>query len=207
MKRVYLVFLAWFMVYMTGTAIAGDREELVKLYQYPGCVRKIDTVKITGTWAMVSWSFTEGGGMDLYHRIDDRWRCVTGGGGAMGPVDLNREGVPESLWTKLLHYSPSAEDIHRGRSEDGPYWKWLCSDKKATNEDLRMYSGWELTLMRNEIFARHGMRFKDPELKEYFESRSWYRADPAFTNDMLTATEKYNVKLILQYQKDHDILY
>lgn len=207
MHTVFTIAVLWLMICMTGAAMAGDREDLLKLYQYPGCGRKVDTVKIAGTWAMVGWSFTEGGGMDLYHRIDGRWRMVTGGGGAMGPAELNRAGVPESLWRKLLHYSPSAEDIEQGRSDGGPYWKWICSDKKATADDLKMYSGWELTLMRNEVFARHGKRFQDPELRDYFESRPWYRADPAYSDDRLTATEKYNVMLILQYQKAHNLLY
>lgn len=54
--------------------------------------------------------------------------------------------------------------------------------------------------LRNEIFARHGRRFKDPLLQSYFASQEWYRADAKFDLKSLTATEKKNVSTIQAYE-------
>ena len=49
-------------------------------------------------------------------------------------------------------------------------------------------------LARNEIFARHGLRFKDPALQAYFGSLPWYR--PTSDSVALSAVEKANVALL-----------
>lgn len=35
-------------------------------------------------------------------------------------------------------------------------------------------SDWQLLIARNEIYARHGLGFKDESLRGYFQSKSWY---------------------------------
>lgn len=78
-----------------------------------------------------------------------------------------------------------------------------------TESDLRGLSEWELKLARNEIYARHGRRFKDPALQEYFDAQSWYKGiyDPddfdKNHNDELSNLEKKNAEFILQYELDH----
>jgi hypothetical protein len=54
--------------------------------------------------------------------------------------------------------------------------------------------------LRNEIYARHGRRFKDAGLQRYFASFSWYRPNDAFRESDLNATERKNVDLIAQYE-------
>lgn len=57
------------------------------------------------------------------------------------------------------------------------------SDKEPlTSYDLKNMSKEQLALARNEIFARHGYKFGEP-FKSYFESKSWYRVNPNYTND------------------------
>ena len=50
----------------------------------------------------------------------------------------------------------------------------------------------------NEIFARHGHDFKNAELKEYFNSMSWYSVEPNKTVSLneLNEIEKYNIDII-----------
>lgn len=62
-------------------------------------------------------------------------------------------------------------------------------------------SAWELTLMRNEIYAVHGRPFKDPDLRSYFSSRPWYHADPQFKEKSLAPLELENARFILDYQR------
>lgn len=59
-----------------------------------------------------------------------------------------------------------------------------------------------LVYARNEIFARHGRMFDDPEIKSYFESKSWYNGtipgaefDSTVVNS-LNDYEKANVEVI-----------
>ena len=58
----------------------------------------------------------------------------------------------------------------------------------------------ELELARNEIFARHGRKFKREDLQEYFEGKSWYEGtiepDDFDDNTMLSDIEKANLELI-----------
>ena len=43
-----------------------------------------------------------------------------------------------------------------------------------TKSDLSGMSKSEINLAKNELYARHGRKFKSKELQEYFESKDWY---------------------------------
>lgn len=61
----------------------------------------------------------------------------------------------------------------------------------------------ELELARNEIFARHGRKFRDATIQAYFDSKFWYRGvyepDEVDFND-LTSIEQTNVNFIKRYE-------
>lgn len=67
--------------------------------------------------------------------------------------------------------------------------------RRLTESEITSLSLEELGLARNEIFARHGHVFTKEELRVYFEQKSWYFPDAAYT-DTLSPIEKYNVDLI-----------
>jgi hypothetical protein len=54
--------------------------------------------------------------------------------------------------------------------------------------------------LRNEIYARHGRRFRDPMLQRYFASFAWYKPNDAFRESDLSETERLNAELISQYE-------
>lgn len=60
---------------------------------------------------------------------------------------------------------------------------------------------WELRIMRNEIYARHGYIFKLPELREYFMKQSWYVPVSEDVTNSLTPVEKENIELIKGYEE------
>ena len=60
---------------------------------------------------------------------------------------------------------------------------------------------WELRIMRNEIYARHGYIFKLPELREYFMKQSWYVPVSEDVTNSLTSLEKENIELIKRYEE------
>lgn len=81
----------------------------------------------------------------------------------------------------------------------GDYILPNSSTTYLTRADLAGLSQEQLRLARNEIYARHGRKFKTKELQDYFNSKSWYTGtieSNAFKDDYLNAYEKENIKLI-----------
>lgn len=54
----------------------------------------------------------------------------------------------------------------------------------------------DLTYMRNEIYARHGLKFKDPAIAEQFLKFDWYRGTRKNVDKLLTPIEKKNIQII-----------
>lgn len=69
------------------------------------------------------------------------------------------------------------------------------NNMKLTNEVIGKLSTNELSLARNEIYARHGYIFKSSDLNKYFSAKSWYNPDPTY-NGNLNEIEKYNINFI-----------
>jgi uncharacterized membrane protein len=59
-------------------------------------------------------------------------------------------------------------------------------------------------LLRNEIYARHGKVFKSDDLKRLFSACKWYKEDQNYSDQMLNANERQNLKYILDLEKRHD---
>jgi len=79
----------------------------------------------------------------------------------------------------------------------------FLSERRISEQDLAGKSALELDIMRNEVFARYGRRFKDPELQSYFSSQPWYKplyAPDQFPEELLTPIEMQNVTYIREFQ-------
>lgn len=74
------------------------------------------------------------------------------------------------------------------------------STRLLTTADLYGKSDWDLRIMRNEIFARHGYIFKKSELRQYFSSQSWYSPRYSDVSPYLSSVEKQNA----QFLKNHE---
>lgn len=62
----------------------------------------------------------------------------------------------------------------------------------------------QFTLIRNEIYARHGYVFKTPVLAAVFAKVRWYRADPSIGLNSLTSMEARNVNWIKRIEDEYD---
>lgn len=73
--------------------------------------------------------------------------------------------------------------------------------EKLTTEELpddfaeQMFTE-DLRILRNEMYARHGRVFKDPQLQKYFAAQAWYKPDPEFKDEMLSTIEFKNLAKI-----------
>lgn len=74
------------------------------------------------------------------------------------------------------------------------------STRLLTEDDVAGKTSWELKVMKNEIYARHGYIFKTPELRNYFASQPWYRAQYDDVADLLSNIEKDNAAFIKRYE-------
>jgi len=69
--------------------------------------------------------------------------------------------------------------------------------------DVKGKSAWELKIMRNEIFARHGYIFKTSNMKKHFSQQAWYKPiyeDSSYVYKMFSDIEKSNVNFIKKYE-------
>ncbi len=80
------------------------------------------------------------------------------------------------------------------------------SDKRLlTKDDLEDLSEEECKLARNEIYARHGRKFKDDEIQSYFDSKDWYEGSVEpddFKEEYLPEIERKNVQFITDYEEE-----
>ena len=75
------------------------------------------------------------------------------------------------------------------------------SDRYLNTSELYRLSQWDLKVMRNEIFARHGYIFQTQEMRDYFLKQRWYEPRYNDVNNMLSKIEKENVDLIKQFER------
>jgi hypothetical protein len=71
------------------------------------------------------------------------------------------------------------------------------SERKLTEYDIQYLSAWGHKVMLNEIYARHGMIFKDEMLQRHFKRQKWYKPVGYNVFNTLTKIEKQNVTFLI----------
>ncbi len=116
------------------------------------------------------------------------WKPMTFSGYTNGET---YNGAPVYTVTKLTHYN-------------GTYILQNSGTAIVNASDLEGMSKDQLRLARNEIYARHGRKFSDASLQNYFNSCSWYKVRSNYNysneNANLNSTEKKNVAFIKSYE-------
>lgn len=74
--------------------------------------------------------------------------------------------------------------------------------RKISRSELVGLTPWQLKVARNEIYARHGREFVHKDLTCYFNSKSWYKINPNFSESNLSTIENSNISVILNYEKE-----
>ncbi len=94
----------------------------------------------------------------------------------------------------------SAEGVHYDADE---YYLPMSAIKEVPDRVLRFMPKRSLQIARNEIYARHGRKFKDSEMQEHFAACSWYtpsvEADD-FDESVLSEIEKTNIAKIKEQE-------
>jgi len=67
---------------------------------------------------------------------------------------------------------------------------------------LRKLSLRDLRLLRNTIYARRGRPFKSQVIREHFKNMRWYKENVAYSDKLLTDTDRRNVRLIRSVEEE-----
>lgn len=160
-----------------------------------------------------------------HHTLGD-WQVIEGEVGAVhgqrfapdDPDEFDPDGnfelqkyFSERYWYRVRdEYSPkelsaveraNLDTIALARMHDlgfgvAPGVMYLFQSSPLTDSLLRGLSLYDLRIIRNEVYARHGRRFETPWLRNYFKDAAWYSPRADFTIAELSENEKNNVKLI-----------
>ena len=79
------------------------------------------------------------------------------------------------------------------------------SSKKLTRSQILKVSKSKWGYARNEIYARHGYKFKTSKYKKYFENKTWYKPG-SFSTGELNSIEWYNMDLIKSLEIEYGLL-
>jgi len=73
--------------------------------------------------------------------------------------------------------------------------------QKFTESDLKNLKKIDLQILRNTIFARHGLTFKTKTIRQFFNQVEWYIPMYSNVNDKLTTLEKQNITILKRFEK------
>lgn len=111
----------------------------------------------------------------------------------------------ESIWKVAGTLEIDKEGVQYNPDE---YILPLSSTVLLKEEDsLLNFSDNDLSIARNEIYARHGRQFESAYLQNYFETCSWYEGTiPAkeFDESVLSQIEKDNLQTIKEAEKAYE---
>lgn len=139
---------------------------------------------------------------------DSQMRGEGGRGAIMGPMEWSITPTVEGLQVRIVRDEPYVDHLPAiGKEGDEvtltkvacPFQdlpgKWaFASVIPLTHTLLKLFPKEVLTLMRGEIYARHGDTFKDPATQRYFDAQPWYK--PTGRPVQLTDLERFNYQLI-----------
>jgi hypothetical protein len=80
--------------------------------------------------------------------------------------------------------------------------KYNASVDLLTKDEVANMKKPDILVLRNSIFARHGYAFKKEALWTYFSDQDWYVPISTDVTAELTPTEKKNLELLKQYEKN-----
>ena len=84
----------------------------------------------------------------------------------------------------------------------------FASERVLYQDELMMeYSKEDLSLIRNEIYARHGYCFKKKEYRYHFEEKDWYVPVSTDVREQLSDIEVENIQMIYELEEYYDEYY
>jgi len=108
----------------------------------------------------------------------------------------NSRGAVSEGWVQLSDLEVSGISVTKKIPSIYPN----ASERLLTASDLVGMDSWDLIIIRNEIYARHGYIFKSQKLKDYFSKQSWYVPRYDNVESKLSVIEQKNVMFIKSFE-------
>ncbi len=122
-------------------------------------------------------------------------------------TDNSEEDISESMKKEVSEGDQEQTEETEMQDEASEYFIPDSDSRYLTMDDLEGYSEDDCRIARNELYARHGRKFTDENLRSYFESKSWYEGtiEPEdFDDSVFNEYEIANRDLIVEYEKEKD---
>ncbi|MFC4805256.1 YARHG domain-containing protein [Filifactor villosus] len=123
--------------------------------------------------------------------------------GSMSQEQEETSGAEQPSKTEVQPGQSIENGIQPSQPPNSAMAGFMISDSAVrylAKEDLYGLSKEQLRIARNEIYARHGRKFKDEALQDYFNSQEWYmpliEADEFDKMVKLSDVERKNLDLI-----------
>ncbi len=159
------------------------------------------------------WSKEDQSGSITQFRKDDlTLTIVNDSNDGIKKISFDRDQViAEPATEEAPSGDNTADDSQSESSSSDDYFFPNSLDEYISESQLYGMTARELTLARNEVYARYGYTFQRQDLQEYFNSKSWYKADPAVNKNTIgnyvSAIGMKNMVMIREYQKAHGLTY
>lgn len=82
-----------------------------------------------------------------------------------------------------------------------PWPKFSMLGARLSAADLEGMDKAQLRLLRNAVYARHGRTFASADLRTLFGGQIWYKPNPDYSDDLLTETDRANIRLIQEFER------
>ena len=131
------------------------------------------------------------------------------------PTDVPCDTQQEEVMNEYVEMSAQADEIAESAKFDvaGIHYdadEYIIPSSSICLLQQEMMDNWsdnDLWIAKNEIYARHGRKFGNDYLQQYFNQCSWYQgtiSTKKFDDAVLNETEKKNVELLSEAKKEYD---
>lgn len=197
-------YFALYKVLLTTVDNFNKKKEQVTSYLLVWCDNVIS--RSDGTFVWASEDSTEGNKIYTDSQADESdqvvARNVTAMKGNYNVTELSTSGKSGNQKNKKSSASKSSKS-----ADDAEY---LLPDSNTKEYSASYFDGYtkdELNMFINEIYAKHGRKFKTDSIQKYFDSKSWYqpKVEPddfdSRVKDFLNDVEYKNVKTIVSVRE------
>lgn len=111
---------------------------------------------------------------------------------------INSSATGETDWNEM----PTA--VIRQINAESMEEEFLLPESNSRVLEAHELSGMtksELSIARNEIYARYGWRFESEKFSDYFERKAWYIASEYVGNIVFSDVERANIDLIVEMEQ------
>lgn len=143
--------------------------------------------------------------IDDYNHLDDESNTTSSSSTEYteeASADMEEEDEEDTSSDSEYASEEASTDIAEEETEQSSGNDYILAGSDSryiTKDEVENLSESDRRLAKNEIYARHGRIFDNEDLREYFESKSWYKGTvnpDDFDEKILNEYEKANIDLI-----------